>query len=230
MKKKLSVPMTAREVSLGTFYLLFQLLLLPGLLLALWDRFFPGGSDDSLNFTFYMLNFLAVVGIFHTFLKKSLIAAGKGIRRLLGAVVGGFLVYYAGSLLLSRLILLLRPGFANVNDDAIAAMAGSGLWKLGVGTILLVPPVEECFYRGLIFRGLHKKSRAWAYLLSTLAFCAIHVAGYVGTVDGLTLALCFVQYIPAGLCLAWAYETADTIFAPILIHAAINAVGIWGLR
>ena len=38
--------------------------------------------------------------------------------------------------------------------------------------------------------------------------------------------MAFLQYLPAGLCLAWAYTKADTIFAPILIHAIINAVSI----
>ena len=38
--------------------------------------------------------------------------------------------------------------------------------------------------------------------------------------------MAFLQYLPAGLCLAWAYTKADTIFAPILIHAAVNAVSI----
>ena len=40
----------------------------------------------------------------------------------------------------------------------------------------------------------------------------------------------FLQYLPAGLSLAWAYTKSDTIFAPIAIHACINLVAIGGLR
>ena len=31
-------------------------------------------------------------------------------------------------------------------------------------------------------------------------------------------------FFPAGIALAWAYEKADTIFAPVLMHCLINAV------
>jgi len=36
--------------------------------------------------------------------------------------------------------------------------------------------------------------------------------------------------MPAGLCLAWSYTKSDTIFAPIVIHALVNATAIGFLR
>jgi membrane protease YdiL (CAAX protease family) len=39
-----------------------------------------------------------------------------------------------------------------------------------------------------------------------------------------------VQYLPAGLALAWAYEKADTIWAPILMHMTINQISITFMR
>ena len=39
-----------------------------------------------------------------------------------------------------------------------------------------------------------------------------------------------LQYLPAGLCLAWSCIRGQTIFAPIVIHALVNAVGIYRLR
>ena len=39
-----------------------------------------------------------------------------------------------------------------------------------------------------------------------------------------------LEYLPAGLSLAWAYAKSDTIFAPILMHACINFVAMGGLR
>ena len=96
--------------------------------------------------------------------------------------------------------------------------------------MILVPPAEECLYRGLIFRKLYGKNHAVAYLVSILAFACIHILGYIGTYSPLELAIAVLQYLPAGLCLAWSYTKADTVFAPILIHAAINYVTIHGLR
>lgn len=228
--KKLSVPMTPRETWMGWCYLPVQLLLLPGLLTELFVACFPAAGGAWLNFVYYLINFTAVILIFHTFLKKSLETAGENFWRLLQAVLLGFVCYYGASLLLAGLIQRLQPGFSNVNDGTIARLSREGYYLMAVGTVVLVPPAEECLYRGVVFRWLYARSRWVAYVLSTLLFCAIHVMGYVGSYDAGTLALCFLQYIPAGVCLAWAYETADTIFAPILIHAAINAVGFCAMR
>jgi membrane protease YdiL (CAAX protease family) len=38
-----------------------------------------------------------------------------------------------------------------------------------------------------------------------------------------------IQYIPAGIWLAWSYLKGDTIFVPILIHAAVNYITIRGI-
>lgn len=222
----LSVSMIPRETGLGGFYLALHLFVLPGLLSAL----LPGANGAQLNFVFYLVNFLAVLGIFHSFLKDSVENAIKHHARVLLTAGLGFLGYWALSQGVRMGLTRLYPDFANVNDQSIAALSREGFLLMAVGTVLLVPLAEECLYRGLIFRGLHAQSRLLAYLLSTLAFCTIHVLGYLGAFDSKLLVLCFLQYIPAGLCLAWAYETADTIFAPVLIHTAVNALGILSLR
>ena len=90
--------------------------------------------------------------------------------------------------------------------------------------------MEECFFRGLIFRNLHPRSHWAAYAVSILGFTLIHIIGYIGQYSALELIIAILQYLPAGLCLAWSYTRADTIFAPILIHAAINFIGMNSLR
>jgi membrane protease YdiL (CAAX protease family) len=77
---------------------------------------------------------------------------------------------------------------------------------------------------------LYPKSHSAAYLLSTAIFSAIHILGFVGIYSSLDLILAFVQYIPAGLILAWVYRRSGSIFAPILMHAMINAVGMFAHR
>ena len=85
-------------------------------------------------------------------------------------------------------------------------------------------------FRGLLFRGIYGKSRVAAYLISALCFCLIHVANYIGSYELPLLAMCFVQYLPAGLILAWSYEKSNTILTPIAIHTVINAIGIYAMR
>ena len=125
---------------------------------------------------------------------------------------------------------MIDPEFANVNDQSIAQMAEKHYALMVFFTVLLVPITEETLYRGLLFQGLQRKSRVLAYLVSVSVFAWIHVMGYIGSFDALTLVLCFVQYLPAGAILALAYEKTDTIITPILIHIIINQIGISAMR
>ena len=128
------------------------------------------------------------------------------------------------------LILRISPDFINVNDATVIALFDEHPALMTVATVLLVPITEETLYRGLLFQGFQRKSRVLAYCLSAGIFSAIHVMGYVGQYDMLTLGLMLLQYLPAGIALAWAYEKADTIVAPILIHIIINLISITALR
>ena len=96
-------------------------------------------------------------------------------------------------------------------------------------SIVLVPVVEEVLYRGLLFGSIHAKNQTAAFILSTLIFAAIHIMGYIGQYSWLHLAIAFAQYIPAGIVLGWAYRKSCCIYVPILIHAVINAIGIFAI-
>ena len=221
---------TGRETVGGFVYLVFQILFLPRLLH--WCNGQLGGSLNSaeVNFVYYLVNFIAILLIFHTFLGRNLNQATQHPAYFCQAVILGLAAYYACSWATSRAVSLLVPGFRNYNNEAISAMAGSQFFMTAVVTVILAPPVEECLYRGLIFRNLYGKSRWAAYIVSILAFAMIHIIGYIGRYSPVELIIAFLQYLPAGLCLAWAYIRSDTVFAPIVIHAAINFVSIHALR
>ena len=134
------------------------------------------------------------------------------------------------SMLVGMIVVSMDPEFTNFNDETLLAMADADLPLLALATIVLVPPAEEALFRGLIFRNLYDKNRTAAYFVSTIVFAAIHLVGYLADYTPATLFLAFLQYVPAGMCLAWAYERSGTIFAPILIHSLVNAMGIAGMR
>lgn len=224
--KKLSISTTHEETVWGWIYLFLYLLILP-LLVQTGNRLLAAPlSDAALNFLFYSINFISVCIIFRKFLKKSLVFLKLRFGYTLQSALFGFVLYNIGTIALSFLLQRLYPGFGNVNDGYITAMTAENYSLMAIGTVFLVPVAEEVLFRGLLFQGLYNRSRAAAYIVSTLAFCAIHIKNYVGTYDPLLLLLCFIQYIPAGLALAWAYARADTVAAPILIHMSINALGV----
>ncbi len=221
---------SSRETLSALTYLAVQMLFLSGLLSWINRQLDVPLSEAELNFTYYIINFLATVVIFRDFLGRSLSQATQHPAYLCQAVILGLAAYYACSRCTDWIIGQLLPGFSNYNDAAIIRMSGSSYFLMTVGTVILVPPAEECLYRGVVFRKLYDKSHWAAYLISMLLFAMIHILGYLGRYSPLELLLAVIQYLPAGLCLAWSYTKAGTVFAPIVIHAIINLVAIRGLR
>ena len=228
--KLLYISMSRTEKLLGWLYMAFSLLVLPSALVWVNGQLADPLAESMLNFVFYLTNFLFIAGIFHRFLRASAVAAWRDLWNFIQAVILGYVAYLAAAWVMELIMPLLMPGFSNINDAAIAELAKADYTLMLVGVVFLVPPAEEMLYRGLIFRGLWQSSKAAAYIVSMAAFAAIHVIGYIGSYDPARLLLCFIQYLPAGLCLAWTYTKADNIFAPVLVHAIVNAVAIGALR
>ena len=131
---------------------------------------------------------------------------------------------------INGLLQWLYPGLRNANNDSITTMAGVDYRAMLLYTVALAPVTEESLFRGLIFSSIHKKHRILAYAVSALAFAALHIVGYLGTVPAWQLGLSLLQYLPAGIALAWVYERADSIWASIVLHMAINALSMLALQ
>ncbi|MBQ2892913.1 MAG: CPBP family intramembrane metalloprotease [Oscillospiraceae bacterium] len=229
MKRPILLP-NYREVSWGWRYLAFEIVFL-GYFLGIAIRFFRlPWSSTELNLTYFFLNFAAAAVIFRRFLRETALTAVKRIPAVLIAAVAGFFVYQLLSTAVSFVIVFLAPEFYNVNNENLSAISQKYYWLTALCTVFLVPITEELLHRGAIFGGLYRKNKVAAYAVSTLVFALVHITAYIGYFDSKTLLLCYLQYIPAGLCLAAAYHITGCIAAPILLHAAINAVGILAMR
>ena len=228
--RSLSAKPNSQETMGGFAYLVFQYFFLPSVLAFINSHLADPLKEVELNFLFYLINFISILLIFHDYLGRGLNQVTQHPIIFLESVILGFVFYYGCDWLTKKLVGLLVPGFANYNDQAIVDLLHGNAFLMLIGTVILVPPAEECLFRGLIFRNLYGKSRWAAYIVSILAFAAIHIIGYIGRYSAVELLMAFLQYLPAGFCLAWAYTRSDTIFAPIVIHAAINFVSIHTLR
>lgn len=228
--KLLYISMNSTEKVLGWLYMAFSLLALPTVLSWLNGNLAAPMNEGTWHFVLYLTNFVFIICIFHRFLRDSLISAWRDIWNFIQAVILGYVAYLAASKAMNFLMSHLLPGFFNLNDAAISAMAKTNYTLMVISVVFLVPPVEEVLYRGLIFRSLWQKSKVAAYLLSMAAFAAIHIQSYIRSADITQLLLCFLQYLPAGVCLAWTYSKADNILAPTVVHAVVNAVAIGALR
>ena len=227
---KLSISTTRRQTLLGWAYWLISLFVLPSAFETINNQLATPLPESVLNLIFFSVNFLAVVCIFHGFLWESLKAAAEKMWKCLGIAALGIAVHYAALWLITQCNMAIKPGFSNVNDNSILNMLDERTPLLAFATVFFVPVAEETLYRGLLFQTMQRRNRLMAYIMSVALFSSIHVMGYVGVYDPLTLTLCFVQYLPAGISLGWAYHKSGSIFAPIAIHAAVNAMGIAAMR
>lgn len=219
-----------REIILGGIYLIINIFALPVLIPAIHTLLGAPLRAGQLNFIFFCINFAAVALIFRKFLAASV----RDAMEVPFSTIWYGILGYLGSLTLGEIVAMicmaLYPGFTNVNDGSIAVMLRQDFILMALGTVLLVPAAEEVLYRGLIFRSLYDRSPLAAYLVSMTIFAAIHVTGYVGQYDPALLLLCFLQYLPAGYCLAFVYRRSGTIAAPIFMHILTNIAAVSALR
>lgn len=93
----------------------------------------------------------------------------------------------------------------------------SRLWVAGVA-VVAAPVAEELIFRGCLYGMLRQVAgRLTALVVSSIVFAAIH--GHVPSIPGLLL-------LAAGLALL--YERTGSLWAPVMVHAAFNALSIWG--
>ena len=219
----LGPPLSTAEQVAGFCYLPFYVALLALGLEFLSAHFGWNLASLEINICYFVLNTLFVLLIFHNFLLRSL----RRIRfwELVQALILGFVLYYAGNYALNLILRLLRITVSTYNDDTVQALASENFAVMVVCSVILAPLVEETLVRGLIFGVLRRKSRIAAYAVTILFFALLHVWQYLLLYDAASVLLAALPYIPAGIALGWTYEKSDTIWAPILLHMAINAIG-----
>ena len=220
----LTIKLSKKETIVGYCYLVFQLIFLPIVILVLAEISNRSFTETELNFAIFAVNFIATTIIFRNLIIKCGIISLQELRRTIFSALKGFGFYWLGSTLVSILITVLSPNFQNVNDASISILAEENYALVFIMTVLLAPITEELLYRGLVFGSLHKKNRILAYVLSSLFFASLHILSYVRIYPVQTLLLCLMQYLPAGFAMAYAYEKADSIWAPILIHMTNNLI------
>lgn len=230
MKKTLSVYPSKKELIPGAVYMLLELFVLP-YVIAFCNQFLPVPlSGAKLNVVFFIVNFGVTTLIFRKFIKETLLDVKGRAAAICFAAIRGLLMYWAGNVLVTMLVLRLKPDFINVNDATIAIMTEANFLPMAICTTFFVPVAEELLYRGVLFAGFYHRSPMAAFLISTVVFSAIHVIGYIPDYPRDTLLLCFIQYFPASIALGWAYARSGSILSPLLMHITINAIGTFAMR
>ena len=223
----MNISLTRQETRNGLIYMIVSLVALPWLLQEGNGLLANPLSSGKINFIYYCINFLVMMGICRHFLRSSFTHSLKNFFNVIWYAILGYLGSQALGEILGIITLMVYPDFSNVNDQTISSMLREDSMLIALATVFLVPPVEELFFRGLIFRGLWNKSRIGAYLASMILFSLLHVANYIGAYSPLHLLMCFLQYLPASFCLAWCYCQTGTIITPMVMHGLTNAMSVY---
>ena len=181
-------------------------------------------TDLQINVCYFVLNCIITWVIFHNFLLRSF----RAIRfwELVQALILGFCLYYAGNLLFGWIVNLLDLSIVSYNDETILGLVAQNRWVMVLCSVVLAPLVEETLVRGLLFGVIRPRSRILAYAVTIVFFAVLHVWQYLLVYDIQSVLLAALQYIPAGIALGWTYEKSNTIWGPIFLHMAINAISM----
>ena len=213
--------LTRHKKMYGAVWMAFETLVFARLL-QLLNTLLPAPMlQSSVNALFFGVNFIVVTVLFRRYLAGQLKLIPHTIGKSIAIALVGFAVYSLASFFMLQFILAIDPDFASVNDLAIRELVQEDFLLMFIGTVILVPITEECLYD-------HSPWLAW--VVSAVIFSAVHLVSYIGRYSLPTMLLCFVQYIPAGLCLAGAYRLSGSLLSPILIHALVNLMGMLALR
>lgn len=220
--------LTRFETIAGWLYLPFYLIILNVLLQLANETFSLGMTAMTLNIVYFAVNLLFVLLIFRRFLRQPYF--GGQFWNFVQAVVLGFALYYAGTWVLQFALTRLAPDFTIYNNETVAGLISANEYVMMAITIILAPIIEETLVRGLVFGSIQPVSRVMAYIVSVVLFTLMHNWQYFTLYPAGKVLLSCIPYIPASVALAWTYEKAGTIWAPITLHAIVNALSFGVLQ
>ena len=226
MARKASNSMSSRltrfETIAGWLYLPFYLIILNLLLQLANEKLSLGMSALTINIAYFAINLAATLLIFHGFLRQSYF--GGSFWNFVQALILGFALYYAGTWAVQALEHLLAGQVTIYNNETVNDLIFENRYVMLAVSVIFAPVIEETLVRGVVFGTIRPASRVLAYIVSALLFTLMHNWQYFGLYPALSILLSCLPYIPASVALAWVYEKGGTIWAPITLHALINAM------
>ena len=210
------------EAIAGWCYLPFYLVLLSAGIQYAAALLHLSLSALTINIVYFSINLLFVLLVFRNFLLQRFF--GSGFWNFVQALILGFVLYYAGTWVLQFALTKLAPGFTIYNNETVGSLISDNEYIMMAVTIILAPVIEETLVRGLVFGSIRPTSRVMAYIVSVVLFTLMHNWQYFLLYPAGKVLLSCIPYLPASVALAWTYEKAGTIWAPITLHALINAL------
>lgn len=219
--------MTRGERLATGVYLPVHSVLMPLVLSAL-SVMSAGALDNlTLNAIMYSAGTLFTLLFLHKFLRRSFDVLAENLSRCVLTLFSALAVDFALSWLLSLVLALFGIVLgSNANNDAVVGLALEGHNRMFAITVFLAPMAEEPLFRGLLFGGVRRHSRAAAYIVSVFMFGFYHVWQYLFIFEDWRYLLQMLSYVPVSVALCYSYERSGCIWVPIAFHMFINALSM----
>ena len=225
MEKKKDVPFTSsmsrfeRVAALG--YIPMHVYLVPLSLFSFLNA--EQISDLGVNVVCYAIAFVFLLACLWRFFRREFDALCDYGPEVLPEVAQSYGVLLLCNVAIGLALLLIGQA-ENPNNAEVVSLAGEDTGMTTAVAVFLAPVVEEAMFRGGVFGLLRKYSRAAAYIGSVLLFALYHIWGYA--LSDPTAWLYVLQYLPAGILLARAYEKTNSLWTSIFLHMTVNGIAM----
>ncbi len=224
-RRKWRTQLTPAEQGRGWAFFALYVLVFPFLMGLLQSSFGGELPVAELSAVYYLLSVTLVFLVFWSFLKEGFHLLLDWLPENLFAFVTGLI----GAGVLHVLVMWLPYPVENPNTYSYTEQFALSPRATVLILVVLMPIVEEALFRGLLFGSLRTYRRPLAYGLSTVLFALYCVWQFIFTYQGVDLRylLLLVQYLPMSLALCWSYDKGGSIWTPIALHMAINAISLF---
>lgn len=210
-------------------WIFFGLYLLVFPYLSLWVQRALTGDGESMvaeaNVIYYALLFALTLLVFWSFLRQDFMDLLDWLpENLFGVAVG-----LAGTLLLRYLLNLLPFPAADPAPGQYALQLAVSPAPTLVLTLVLIPVVEECLFRGLVFGSLRRYSRPLAWGVSVPGYALACVWRYALEMGDPRYLLLAALYLPLSAALTWCYDNGGSVWGAVVLHAAVNGCILLGI-
>lgn len=219
--------MSRSERRRGWVFFGLYLLIFP--YLSAWMQRVLMGDGEPLvaetGVVYYVFLFTLALLVFWSFLRRDFADLLDWLpENLFGIAVG-----LAGTLLLRYLLTLLPLPVSDPVPCQYAVQFALAPAPTLVLTLLLIPVVEECLFRGLIFGSIRQYSLPLAYGVSVLGYALASVWRYALETGDPRYLLLIVLYLPASAALTWCYDNGGSVWGAVILHSAVDGCVLLGV-
>ena len=222
MAKEFTSRLTKAQAIAVLLWLPVHVIGLPLLIYVLVRRGLIGGV--AANLLVYAVGAAYMLLLLRRFFRRDFDALCDHPLRVFLLVIGAYWASRFGEVLIALLLEAMSVTGSNENNDAVIQMAKDSIGPTAAMAVVLAPIVEESMFRAGIFGLIRRRSRFWAYAVSSLCFALYHV--WESALYDPRQLIFILQYLPSSLALAYVYEQSDSVWGCIFLHMLVNGVSI----